>query len=215
MTGAMKMRALLLISLAACGGKTTTTPTTGGGGASGGGGGGGATDMTAAELWAPVMKQGAIFTFTDRIPEGPTPEEFTTVEATVSSVSDVPGGKSITLAWTINGDGEETFLSLPPTIIVTDREVRFPSEVDGKPTDNTWPATTAVVDVEQEELTAYIHEGGLAGERCYGLGPPKDAGECGDVCYTELCVHPKHGITGGSGLWWPDFSMFHRRDLSK
>jgi hypothetical protein len=206
MTGAMKMRALVLVSLAACGGKATTTPTTTTTTPPAG-------DMTAVELWAPVMKQGAIFTFTDRIPEGPTPDEFTTVEATVSGVTDVPGGKSITLVWTI--DGEETFVSLPPTVIVTDREVRFPSEVDGQPTDDTWPATTAVVDVEHEELTAYIHEGGLAGERCYGLGPRKDAGECEDVCYTELCVHPKHGLTGGSGTWWPDFSMFHRRDLSK
>ena len=193
------------MALAACGGKpptssTTTTPPQGG--------------PTAAELWAPVMKTGAIFSFNDRQPDGPTPEEFATVEATVAEVKDTAGGKVAIVSWTLNGAPLESS-NLPRAIFVTDTEVRFEAELESEPSEAKWPATTAVLDDDHGDYALYIHEGQLAGERCYGMGPGKDSGECEDVCFFEVCVHPKHGLTGGSGTWWPDFGEFQRRDLTK
>jgi hypothetical protein len=205
MTATMKKSGLLVIGLAACGGKTTTPTTTAPPAVTG---------MAAAELWAPVMKPGAIFSFNDRMPDGPTPEEFTTVEATVAGVADVPGGKVATLTWTQNGEPLEVS-NLPRAIVVTDTAVRFSAEAAGEEGDPAWPATTATLDDDRGDHALYIHDGQLAGERCYGMGPGSGSGECEDVCFFEVCVHPKHGLTGGSGTWWPDFGVFQRRDLTK
>jgi hypothetical protein len=207
MTGAMKTRALLLIGLAACGGKSpTTTPTptptpTGG--------------MTAAELWAPVMKQGTIFSFVDRLPNGD--EEFNTVEATVAEVKDTDGGKIILLTWTLDGEPLEGGTNLPRQVWVTAAGVRLqPShEPDDEPYEAKWPSTTDVFEKDFGDWGIYIHDGQLAGERCYGVGPGKDSGECEDVCFVDFCVHPKHGLTGGAGTWWPDTTEYFRRDLAK
>ncbi len=207
----MKQHALFVMCLAAaCGGPTRTTTTGNTGGGSGAGAGGG---MSATELWTPVMKPGAIFSFNDRVPDSPTAEEFTTVEATVASVADVPGGKAVTLAWTFDGEPAGGTM-LPVMIVVTDAEVRFQADPDHGDA-LTWPSSTAVADVDRGDYTSYVHDGMLAGEKCYGLGPAADAGDCEDVCYAEVCVHPKHGLTGGSGTWWPNFSVFQRRDLMK
>ncbi|KAB2896541.1 MAG: hypothetical protein F9K40_14300 [Kofleriaceae bacterium] len=211
----MRKSGLYVLCLAAaCGGsrKTTTTPGNTGDGTGTGAVGGGA--VTAAELWAPVMKPGAIFTFNDRMPDGPTPEEFNTVEATVDEVKEIEGGKVAMLSWTIDGEPLEAS-NLPRAIFVTASGVRFQSDLTGEPTEDQWPATTATADLDKGDYSLYIHDGQLAGERCYGLGPAKDAGECEDVCFAEVCVHPKHGLTGGSGTWWPDFGEFQRRDLTK
>jgi hypothetical protein len=200
MTAAMTKRWVLSMGLAAaCGGKATTpTSTTTPPPADG---------MPAAELWAPVMSPGALFTFTDRVH---------TVEAKVDEVKDAggDGGKVAMLSWTLNGEPLE-MSNLPRAIFVTSAGVRFQSDLTGEPSEDQWPATAAVVDLDKGDYALYIHDGQLGGEKCYGMGPGKDAGECEDVCYVEVCVHPKHGLTGGSGTWWPDFGIFQRRDLTK
>lgn len=206
----MKRSALFLATLAAaCGGKTTTTSTTTGNGGGTGGGG-----ITAAELWAPVMKPGAIFTFVDRLPQGD--EEFNTVEAKVDEVKDTDGGKIIVLSWTLGGDDLEA-TNLPEKVWVTSAGVRLqPShEADDEPYEAKWPSTTDVFEKDFGDWGIYIHDGQLAGEKCYGVGPGKDSGECEDVCFVDFCVHPKHGLTGGAGTWWPDTTEYFRRDLSK
>lgn len=175
--------------------------------------------MTAAELWAPVMKPGAIFTFVDRLPQGD--EELNTVEATIAEVKDAePGkpenGKIAVVTWTLNGDPLEVS-NMPQAIFVTPTGVRLQSGVTGEPEESQWPATTAVLDDDRGDYSLYIHDrgGNLAGEKCYGVGPGKDSGECEDICFVEFCVHPKHGLTGGAGTWWPDTAEYFRRDLSK
>jgi hypothetical protein len=209
MTGAMKMRALLLVSLAACGGTstsstpTTTTPPPP------------AAGMTAPDLWAPVMKQGAVFTFVDRLPEGPSSEEFHTVEATVTNVADVPDGKVAMITWTLDGAPLETS-NLPGAIVVTAAEVRFQADTESDPNGAVWPATTADLDQDHNSYALAINAGNLSGERCYGMGPGIDSEEeCEDVCEFSICVHPKHGLTGGHGTWWPDMGAYYRRDLAK
>lgn len=207
----MKRSALFLATLAAaCGGKTTTTTTGNGGtGGTGGTGGGG---ITAAELWAPVMKPGAIFTFVDRLPQGD--EEFNTVEATIAEVRDTDGGKIAVVTWTLDGEPLEA-TNLPHQIWVTTAGVQLRPLHQDEPGEATWPATTDKFDEDHGDWGIYIHDGQLAGERCYGMGPGKDSGECEDICFVDFCVHPKHGLTGGAGTWWPDTTEYFRRDLSK
>lgn len=212
MTAAMTKTGLLLIGLAASCGPGAKTTSGAGGGPGGGGGGGGASGMTAAELWAPVMKPGAIFTFVDRLPQGD--EEFVTVEATVREVKDADGGKVAVIAWTQDGEPLEAS-NLPREIHVTPAGVRLVADPEDEGSVSTWPASTATLDEDHGDYSIYIHDRQLAGEKCYGMGPGKDSGECEDVCFVEVCVHPKHGLTGGAGTWWPDTAEFFRRDLSK
>jgi hypothetical protein len=43
---------------------------------------------------------------------------------------------------------------------------------------------------------------------CYGEGPPPDAPECDDVCFSELCVGARGGIVQLSGRWAPDAGFY-------
>jgi hypothetical protein len=207
MTDRMKKTGLLLLSLAAACGPAATTTTgtgnTGGGGATGGG---------ATELWAAVLKPGATFGFRDSVGG----EDVISVDATVKDVTDVDGGKAATIAWSFNGEPEESS-SLPKVIVVTATGVRFQGDLRGEPGELAWPASLPPFEEDKDggNWQLYIHDGALKGEVCYGEGPGKNAGECEDVCFAELCVHPTHGLTGGSGTWWPNMSEYIRRDLSK
>jgi hypothetical protein len=192
---------------AACGPAATTTTGTGAGtGAPPAGGGG------AVELWAAVMKPGATFGFRDQIGAG---DDAIPVDATVKDVTDVDGGKSATIEWSFDGEPDESS-NLPKVIVVSATNVRFQGDLMGEPGELTWPASLPPFEEEKEgDWQIYIHDGALKGEVCYGEGPGKNAGDCEDVCFAELCVHPTHGLTGGSGKWWPNWSEYVRRDLSK
>jgi hypothetical protein len=205
MTDRMKPIASLLLLVAACGPAaktaptTTETPTT-------------TTTGGAVELWAAVMKPGATFGFRDSVGG----EDASTVDATVKEVTDVAGGKAATIEWLTDGDAGHGLSGLPGAIIVTATSVHFQDELTGEPGELTWPAAARPpFEEEKDGYQLYLHDGQLKGEVCYGEGPGKDAGECEDVCFAELCVHPTHGLTGGGGTWWPDYSEYIRRDLSK
>jgi len=204
----MKRTALafaLVTSLVACGGARSVTPPPGNGGGGGGDAGGGAE-----AAWAAVMKPGAVFSFNDHMDGGP--DDFTTVEATVTAVKDEGGQHVIALTWSIGG--EPGVGALPATISVGPAGVVF-GDGGGGPSVLTWPAATATTELPRDGFTLYIRAGELPGELCYGEGPPPDAGDCEDVCFAELCVHPTHGLMGGAGTWWPNYGVFKRRDLRK
>jgi hypothetical protein len=207
MTDAMKKTGLLLLSLAAaCGPATKTTTTTGTGTEPAGGG--------AVELWAAVMKPGATFGFRDKIGAG---EDAISVDATVKEVTDVEGGKAAKIEWSLNGAPDDGSTNLPKVIVVTATNVRFQGDLMGEPGELEWPSSMPPFELDHDEgdWQTYIHDGPMKGEVCYGEGPGSKSGECEDVCFAELCVHPTHGLTGGSGKWWPNWSEYVRRDLSK
>lgn len=206
----MKRSALFLATLAAaCGPKATTTT---GPGNTGGGGSGGGAGGEAAALWAGVMKPGAIFSFNDRLMEDGTPEEFTTVEGTVVDVRDIEGGKVALIHWTV--DGEEMSGGLPGAIFVTTAGVRFETTLEANTNNLVWPASVAASSSSREDYALYI-EDRPGGEKCYGEGPLANADECEDVCFAELCVKPDHGLMGGGGTWWPNYTVYQRRDFTK
>jgi hypothetical protein len=210
MTDRMKKTGLLLLSLAAaCGPAATTTTGTGNTG-----GGGTTGDDSAVPLWAAVMKPGATFGFRDRIGAG---EDAISVDATVKDVADVNGEKTATIAWSLDGAPDDGATNLPRVIVVSAVNVRFQGDLMGEPGELTWPSSRPPYEEDKDggDWQLYIHDGALKGEVCYGEGPGKNSGECEDVCFAELCVHPTHGLTGGSGKWWPNWSEYVRRDLSK
>jgi len=203
-----RLFAAALATLAACGGAApaTTTPAGPTGGEDQGAG-------TAVALWAAVMKPGASFAFDAHLGEGPpTEEEPVLVQATVTEVREVDGGRAAFLAWTAN-DEPLAATNMPVVIVVATTGVSFfySAEDFAEP----YPALTFPPAAAPTKLPdgTFIDPapGGLAGELCYGYGPADDAEECEDVCFSQLCVHPTHGLTGGEGKWWPSDYPFVRR----
>ncbi len=209
MNRSMKRTQLLLMTIAACGGKAGAPPPANSGGAGG-------LPAAALEAWAGAMHAGQVFAFREDIDPSADVKagEAMSIEATVTEVTEVGDARLISLRWTM--DGESAGNGLPGAILVGPRGVKFGSDradVEASPADApTWPAAVAAADLPDGH---YIHAGALAGELCYGEGPTPDAGDCEDVCFAELCVHPRHGLTGGSGTWWPNYGIFIRSDLSK
>ena len=201
--------------------------------ACGGGGGGGASTTPAgtgptttapagdaAKLWAAVMKPGATFVFDDTIEGAEFEQTVTVVEATVAEVQDVEGGKAIVLAWREN-ESEMEVSNMPEVVVVTGSEVTFYydlSDFTARSAENAlvFPATTEPVQLPGG---LYIERAAMMPgteddpERCYGVGPEEGAPDCEDVCFAQLCVDPNLGLTGGEGLWWPDYGVYQRKDL--
>lgn len=174
--------------------------------------GSGAPEAGGGQAWAAVMKPGATFTFDNRLEDPDIEYDAITVAATVIEVEDVEGGRAIVLDWSENGRPMRGG-GLPGVILVGSTDVTFYEDRDGfaarDPDAATYPFATVVGGLPEGR---YI-ERRADGELCYGIGPDDDAGDCEDVCYAHLCVHPTHGLTGGEGLWWPDYTSFERTDL--
>ena len=198
---------LVLLLAAACGGSSApaTMPDNRGGDPP-------ATPAAVAQ-WAAVMTPGAVFTFDDYIEDGPVSrEEATVVVATVAEVKEVEGGRAAVIDWTVNGEPLD-WASLPVVVLVDAAGVTFYTDRDAfearDPEATRFPASPGTAPGG-----IYVEPGyaGLEGELCYGVGPEDDAPECEDVCFAHLCVHPTEGITGGEGLWWPNYVGFRRRE---
>jgi len=203
--------ALLAASIAiACGGKPApSAPSNTGGGAGSAG---------APAPWTAVMRTGATFAFDDRLGDEWGDGKPTPLTASVTDVRQDGDAWIATIAWRLGDQGAPDATSdLPRSIVVAPRGVWFPAEAPasvatlGEPT---FPLT-GPARVERDGRTDYVEPGRLPGEICYGVGPAGEADECEDVCFSELCVHPAHGLTGGAGLWWPDYAVFSRPDLAK
>ena len=165
----------------------------------------------AAALWAAVLAPGATFRFDDAVPDTPLAEDPTPVVATVTRVEDTPEGRAIHLTWTERDEPLEGS-GLPAIIVVGDDAVTFHDGPDDEEPLR-FPATGAPAKLPGG---LYVDAGvnpALTGELCYGIGPEDDAPECEDVCFAQLCVHPTHGLTGGEGRWWPEWTVFQRSDL--
>jgi hypothetical protein len=210
----MMRMGLVLLSIGtatfvACGGggdKGTTAPDNGGGAA---------TPTTGAfKQWGKLLTVGASWTFDDRIEELPD-QDVNVVTATVAEVRDVAGGKAIILGWTENGAPMEAS-SMPEVIVVTDASVTFYGDKDSFEQND---AETALVFPAAPEpakldgglyidkamlMPGYEDDPGL----CYGYGPEEGADDCEDVCFSQLCVDPDVGLTGGEGTWWPNYGAF-------
>lgn len=215
------MRTTLLAStlaLAACGSGATTAPAP----EDPAGGGAAATAGTAVELWAAVMKPGAVFTFDDTINGGPFAENPTTVVATVTEVQDVEGGRAAFIAWTENGEPMEV-TSIPQVIVVTSSAVTFYDSPEAfasrDPEASAYPAAAEPIKlpdglyIDPSSLVPGVDTGG---ELCYGWGPAEgDEEPCEDTCFAQLCVDPELGLTGGEGRWWPSYAAFATRDAAE
>lgn len=209
----LRLLVAALVIVAACGGGSTTTPMP-----KDPGGEVAATGGTAVELWAPVMKPGAIFTMEDTYRPEDAEEPPSTVVATVTDVQEVEGGRVAFITWTQDGY-EMSTTHMPTIIVVATTGVTFYSDPDAyaarDPEADTYPAAAAPAKlpgglyIDPPNLAGGFEPGG---ELCYGWGPEEGDEDCEDTCFSQICVHPEHGITGGEGRWWPDYSQFVRKN---
>lgn len=192
----------------ACGGasgKPTTRPDDTGGGTA-------TPTGPAFTQWGAVMKVGATWTFDN---SDIAADDVTVVEAKVAEVRDVPGGKAIVLAWTENGSPMEVS-NMPEVVVVTDANVTIYGDVAAFEQNDAESALVFPAAAEPVKLAGglYIEKANLMPgfeddqELCYGWGPEDDAEDCADVCYAHICVDPAAGLTGGDGMWWPNYVPF-------
>ncbi len=141
------------------------------------------------------------------------------VEVTTVASQTLAGQTTLKLMFTQDGQGVAQAPSLvvlgPDTLHLLDASL-----VDADPADladalsapSPWPRQAVPLRPQSraDGLYASVWRGPEEVVVCYGEGPPPDAPECEDVCFSEMCISSAAGVVELSGQWAPNADTFRR-----
>lgn len=126
-------------------------------------------------------------------------------------------GEVVRLRFTLAG----TPYTVPPTQVASDGAVihlldetlEDADVVDALEATSPWPrrAVPLPQQTRADGLYATVWRGPAPpGETvvCYGEGPPPDAPDCEDICFSELCIAERGGVVQLSGRWAPEGDVY-------
>lgn len=157
-------------------------------------------EARAIGLWLPLVEKGATWELSGGIDS----EEYPLVRVSTYDVREVAGATVARLRWTYEGPG-----GVPTQVAVTSKGVYF---FDASKKDEAitkilrgaphYADPPDIVPIMTSPSGEYVEE--RDGEIfCIGEGPAPGDGECGDVCYSEVCFSAEDGIVGLGGWTAP------------